>query len=459
MVTVMLRDVSRLDAFARDVVDGWIMLIRSNAHGDVMVASYTMMTQFDGHWVEDTTLLSRGLVLRFPSVKHVDELNAAVKNKNTALVASLLGDARVIARGMPKFFTVEASTSDWGHVELRDDDENVTVDSDYTIDYDAPAIVSDKLSGALGIGVIVDGDILLSTKGSCNSEEAVIGTRLLHEKHDADKYRDLLVGEYDGFTPLFEIITTEAEFEHVINYGDMNDIVFLGLIHNSDGHWVPAGLLDTDPLTAGKPNGELTHGFTTPEVYSAGTLGEALTMTQPSNHEGVVITLLTERGNGKQDMFKLKYDEYYRLRAVRDMINNKRATRDLVKQLTVDEIMSLDRASIHARIMGMVRSTDARTIAHAETMANRVVDALINGVITTIRDTTLSVINDYERLAGEVTTDITTVDGAREYARLVAQQDKTRRTLLFAARSSLIDNGTPVEGVVMLARKQALKAL
>lgn len=67
-------------------------------------------------------------------------------------IALMFDDALVVARGMRKFFTVDAANSDWGKLKLVDDDEGVTVADDVSIDYNAPASVADKLDGALGIG-------------------------------------------------------------------------------------------------------------------------------------------------------------------------------------------------------------------------------------------------------------------------------------------------------------------
>lgn len=449
---VRLNDLTRLGAFAHDLVDGWIALSRNTKHTDTVVMTYSRSTQFRGHWVEDTTLLARGLVLRFRDGAEVDALVEAIKNHDTDTVETVLRDAVVKARAMRKFFTIEASNSDWGRVQLRDDDEDVTVNEDYKIDYDSPVIVSDKLDGALGICTVIDDDIIISTKGNFNSLEAKIGTRVLHVKHDADAFRETLTTEYAGFTPLFEIIT--PKHKHIVDYGDMEDIVFLGLVHNATGHWVPAGLLDEDVFTKGRDTARLTNGFTVPEVYTARNLGEALRMAQPDNHEGIVITLLNGHdGNGLQDMFKLKYADYYKIRYVRGIVEKKSRIRELVKNMTIEEITNRDTESMRRVITSLLRNANGNVRKHAERFIDETIKYVTDTVIDPINELTDDVLEKYETLMTLEPRD------KKEYVSVLDLYPKKYEAFLLSAYNAASSGIDPREYVTRTARKHILRTM
>lgn len=449
MNDVRLNDLTRLGAFAQDLVDGWITMSRNTKHKDTVVMTYSRSTQFKGHWVEDTTLLARGLVLQFRDGAEVDTLVEAIKDHDADTVETVLRDAVVKARAMRKFFTVELSNSDWGRIQLRDDDEDVTVNNDYEIDYESPVIVSDKLDGALGICTVIDDDVIIATKGSFNGLEAGIGTRVLHSKHDADAFRETITTEYAGFTPLFEIIT--PEHKHIVDYGDMEDIVFLGLVHNATGHWVPAGLLDEDMFTKGRDTARLTNGFTVPEVYTARNLGEALHMAQPDNHEGIVITLLNGHdGNGLQDMFKLKYADYYKIRYVRGIVEKKSRIRELVKNMTVEEIMNRDASGIRRSIMSLLENANDKVRKHAERFIDETIKYVMDTVIDPINELTDDVMEKYETLMdlGPST--------KKDYLSVLDLYPKKYGMFLLSAYNAESKGRDPREYVTMTARKHIL---
>lgn len=296
-----LQDIMDTTAFVNFVRDG---LITERSHPDddlLRIYSYGKKVQHEGLWTPETTN-ARGLMLQLPT--DGDYANAIV-----------------VGRGLPKFFTIEQVGSDWGKAKLVDDDENVTFDETPEIPWDEPAIVSDKLNGALALGYIQpDGSFTASTKGSFGSLEAAVSDRILH-RYDREG-----VGAYiatHGVTPLFEVITPERP--HPVNYGDHEDLEYLGLVDIATGAWAPAD--STHVLVK-------EFGFSFAPVVEHGTLREAVEAPYRPNTEGLVVTV---PGHG---LYKVKPEEYLQLRRVfyasrpKDMIG-------LVENMDIDHLYSI----------------------------------------------------------------------------------------------------------------------
>jgi len=217
------------------------------------IFNYTEHAQFDRVW-NDVTRLCRGLIVR-----HDEE-----------------DDDEVIARPYSKFFN---------HGEP---DAPV-------LDLDAPAHVSDKRDGSLGIffplgnglRVIHPGGISVATRGSFMSEQAVRATKMLREKYP--DYRP-----QDGITTLTEIVYPANRI--VLDYGDTEDLFLLGGVDIATGTIFPPDLIPNWP-------GPVT------EVMAAKTLKEALTIPPRVNREGIVVRI-------GYDMVKIKQADYVALHRV-----------------------------------------------------------------------------------------------------------------------------------------------
>ena len=275
-----LADLVSTDVFKKAINDGHIS---ERAHPDdenLRVYSYTKQVQFSGHWTPET-LLARGLILQLPN----GDLSKAV----------------IVGRGLPKFFTVEQmAEGDWTRVKLVDDDENVTVSEAPEISWDSPAVVSDKLNGALGLAYVApDGQLSISTKGSFSSLEAEVGTKVIRNlsPEEQKSFREFAL---NGKTPLFEIITPQRP--HPVYYGDVEELVILGSIDNASGKWSPV-----------EKNSELAtkFGFKTAERLKYPTLKEAVRAPYRLNTEGFVVTVDGKKG---QELYKVKPPEYHALR-------------------------------------------------------------------------------------------------------------------------------------------------
>lgn len=440
----MLEQLTDVKRFAKDLKEGWIFTSRYEANPHYIVACYSKRTQFAGHWVQDTTLLARGLVLKltdagmdaYESITRPYAVDAdtgeriggsrAYADADVDDIAAMLEGAAAAGRGMRKFFTVEAATSGWGSIKLVDDDEDVTVEDDVSIDYDAPASVADKLDGALGVGTIIDGDYVIGTKGSFRSDEAIEGNGIMHAKHDSKAFAKFMLDNgLGGFTPLFEIIT--PNHFHVVEYGDMDDIVMLGLLHRATGRWIPSALLATDRMTAGTNAAMIPgrFGFATPDVYNANTLGEALMRPALDNHEGMVVTL---EGEGmRQDMFKIKYPMFLMLQRMKHGMSQK-AVRDFVKAMPATAIMHGVASGVESIMPENVLPDAARDaakhiIAHLDGM-------VMDDYVMPIRDAVNEAIMLFAKASDGV--DLGTREGRKSFAMRVGASGATDEVMKMA---------------------------
>lgn len=424
-----LNELTDLRRFASDLHDGWIGASQNDDDRHLIVFCYTARTQFAGHWIADTTLLARGLVVRLTDagVSIYEKLHMSWNDASIDDIALMFDDALVVARGMRKFFTVDAANSDWGKLKLVDDDEGVTVADDVSIDYNAHASVADKLDGALGIGVRVNGDYIIATKGSFRSDESIEGTVFMRTKHDSRAFADFMDKNLPGFTPLFEIITP-GDF-HVVQYGKLADIVFLGLLENATGWWIPAALLGVDERTADR-NAVLIpgkFGFITPEIYSAKTLGEALQLPAIANHEGMVATL---DGTAKQDMFKIKYPLFLMLQRLKNSTSDK-ALREFISNMNTDEIM-------HGNVNGLADMVPADAREAAKPILTRLNQRANDIYLHDMRDAVNTAINEFNKVKNTI--DFTDRDSLRDYAMIVNSMNTSAeiKGIMFALKAGVI---------------------
>lgn len=423
-----LNELTDLRRFASDLHDGWIGASQ-NDDKHLIVFCYTKRTQFAGHWIADTTLLARGLVVRLTDagVRIYEKLHIQWNDASIDDIALMFDDALVVSRGMRKFFTVDAANSDWGKLKLVDDDEGVTVADDVSIDYNAPASVADKLDGALGIGVRVNDDYVIATKGSFRSDESIEGTVFMRTKHDSRGFADFMDKNLPGFTPLFEIIAP-GDF-HVVQYGKLADIVFLGLLENATGWWIPAALLGVDERTADR-NAALIpgkFGFITPEIYSAKTLGEALQLPAIANHEGMVATL---DGTVKQDMFKIKYPLFLMLQRLKNSTSDK-ALREFIGNMNTDEIM-------HGNVNGLADMLPADAREAAEPILACLNQRANDIYLHDMRDAVNTAINEFNKVKNTI--DFTDRDSLRDYAMIVNGMNTSDeiKGIMFALKAGVI---------------------
>lgn len=385
MGDIMLRDIADVPALARSVLDGWVDLspntplprrvvpMQPLLPESVVVACYTRKAQYDGHWEEGTTMLCRGLVLD----AHVgrDTLLAMYRRRLDAdALAGVLGGASVLARGMRKFFTVEAAASDWGRVTLGDEEEGVDVGS-FEVDVSAPSWVSDKVDGALAVAVpSPDGSYACCTKGSATSDEALFATECLRERHDARAMRKAVGCLPWPATPLFEVVG--PQFEHVVDYGDAADVTFLGVTEIATGVWHPwqeiCGV--SDAAFAGLAALVRDDGYPTPETMPYGSLMDALKGQERPNREGVVVT---SRGYPRT-MYKVKYERFLEMQRIVHI--STQGLMELACEMPATALLAADEDDIARRVPAALRAVFARRFPDSEEPPHTPSETIVRGI-------------------------------------------------------------------------------
>lgn len=157
--------------------------------GKLELFNYTEKCTYEGVWNE-TTRQCRGLILDL--------------------------EGNIVARPFRKFFN-------YGEGHAPD------------LDLDAPVIVTDKMDGSLGI-LYPDGDgWSIATRGSFTSDQAIHATAVWQERYDPAWFPP------ENTTAVFEIVYPANRI--VVDYGELDDIVFLGCLDNETGalrddhHW------------------------------------------------------------------------------------------------------------------------------------------------------------------------------------------------------------------------------
>jgi RNA ligase len=182
-------------------------------------------------------------------------------------------DGNIVARGFPKFFNYGQP----GAAEFKLDDI---------------VEVTDKMDGSLGIMYPTPDGYRIATRGSFHSDQAGYASMILRTRYPDFTLSDILK---DGYTVLFEIIYPDNRI--VLDYGDMSDLVLLGMVSNDTG------------ITHGPDNVGLRF-WNGPRAQNFGrmTFAEALALPPRQNAEGLVI-----RDRLYGNMVKIKQEDYIRL--------------------------------------------------------------------------------------------------------------------------------------------------
>ncbi|MBE1484806.1 RNA ligase [Plantactinospora soyae] len=217
--------------------------VRMQRHPDrtLSIYNYTESCVYARNWTP-VTLACRGLI--------VDDASGVV-----------------LARPYPKFFNHDQP----GAPDLR---------------MDAPADITDKSDGSLGV-LYPDGDgFAVATRGSFDSDQARHATAVLR-----GRYPDF--APPPGHTVLVEIIYPANRI--VLDYGDLDDLVLLGMVEIATGRSTGPGAVPDWP---GPVVERLPHR----------TLAEALVAPVRDGREGLVV-----HWPDTDARVKIKYPEYVRL--------------------------------------------------------------------------------------------------------------------------------------------------
>jgi len=262
---------------AQEVNGGYI---NCSAHPDdpsLKILCYSKVTSIIGRW-NAATKQCRGLIIRSLSTD--------------------LTDAEVVARPWRKFFTLQQVQSGWA---LGDEEEGTTVEADIAeLDFDAPAEVTDKEDGSLLVLYRhPDGLPAVSTKGSFESEQAVIYTSLLRHGQRYLETAERLLSEHPGTTFLFEGVGPSNQI--VLAY-PADEIIFLGAVNNQTGEYLSAkAFFEWD-----------ASGLKACTEIPAKNLGEAVRLADRQGKEGLVVRILSDCPEN-QMMIKVKQQDYMAL--------------------------------------------------------------------------------------------------------------------------------------------------
>jgi RNA ligase len=242
-------DIAKLQTL---VTDGYLTC-RPHPTADLIIWNYTPRCQFEHYWTPET-LMCRGLITT--------------------------GAGHIVARPFPKFFNLAEHQGD---LPLE------------------PFTVTAKMDGSLGILYwMPDGEPRIATRGSFTSEQAIRATQILQER-----YKNLIPylqsHSPNLLTYLFEIIYPANRI--VVDYGEMEDIVLLAIIHTETGD--EFNVRHISPL------------WPTPIVKHYGGIADLaqLQAIQEDNAEGFVIRF----DSGLR--LKCKFAEYVRLHRLITQVN------------------------------------------------------------------------------------------------------------------------------------------
>ena len=224
-----------------DYIDKGLVVKQNHPTLPLSIYNYSRTTQYDGTW-DDITLNCRGLVLDL--------------------------EGNTIAKPFPKFFNYEE------HKPEDIPNENFEV--------------YEKMDGSLGIIFHYEGEWLIATRGSFQSEQAIKGKEMLDKLN-----KSALI---PGYTYLAEIIYPENRI--VVDYGNAEKLVVLGAYNNETGKEVEVSEM-------------VNEGWEVVMMYKTwGEDWETLKKEISKDNEGYVIRF----SSGMR--MKIKGDEYVRLHKI-----------------------------------------------------------------------------------------------------------------------------------------------
>lgn len=300
ITTVTLADLFDPAELAIAMEQGYV---RQQSHPSLplVILNYTERAQYERAW-NPVTLQCRGLIT------------------DTA--------GRVVARPFAKFFNYGEHPE--GSLELM-----------------APAEVTDKLDGSLGIMYPSALGWAIATRGSFTSDQAQHATNLL-----AERYPDF--EPPDGMTVLFEIVYPANRI--VVDYQGTDDLILLGAVDIVTGESVgPPWLSGWDGPAAA--------------TFEARCLADALALPPRKNAEGIVVRL-----TDADVRVKIKQDDYVALhrlvtglnaRVVWERLGDGETAADICAALP-DEFHGWVREVADELLHAQAAITDAATAAHRQ---------------------------------------------------------------------------------------------
>ncbi len=245
------------------MIDAKYIRVQKHPTEELYIYNYTAKVQYDRVWNEHT-LACRGLILD--------------------------GQGHFVARPFPKFFNL-------GELETQ------TIPN-------LPFDVYEKMDGSLGISYWVDGTFFIATRGSFDSEQSQKANEMLRSK-----YQVAVAQMNANYTYLFEIIYPENRI--VLDYGDREELVLLGIIETQSGVELP--LKDI--------------GFPVVKTYDGISDIADLKGLELENKEGFVVKF------SNSFRLKVKFEEYLRLHRIMTRVTSYNIWEYLKSGEPMDEIL------------------------------------------------------------------------------------------------------------------------
>lgn len=268
--------------------------IKANTHPEddsLRILCYTPIAQAKAKW-NDATRKARGLIVQSSSGD--------------------FSDAVVIQRPWEKFFTISQIESGWSMGD--EENEHSADDLMDALDFNAPAEVTDKMDGSMGVLYLApNGYPALSTKGSFESEQALSFNRFMNEDSNIGDATAELLSRYPDTTFMFEMVG-DVNYQVVLHY-EKKDISMLGAVKKDSGLY----LSTNDFNTVWKDK-----GLSVADSIPANTLGEALDLADREDKEGVVVRIKSDDPN-KQMQIKIKQSDYLDKHRLRTGFSKRRA--------------------------------------------------------------------------------------------------------------------------------------
>lgn len=248
-------------------------------------------------------------------------------------------DGVVLGRPFPKFFN-------YGEPEAAE------------LDLAAPAVVTDKLDGSLGIlyPSLFRDVWAIATRGSFGSDQA---------RHANLVWLDKYHNRFDlpvGVTLLFEIVYPGNRI--VLDYGDLDDLVLLGGVHIATGRSLGPEQFPEWPGPRA-------------ETFGYASLGDALGAAPRLNAEGMVVHLLDT-----DQRVKIKQEDYVRLHRIITGLNARVVWEHLAAGLPIAELIEPLPDEFHAWALDIADDLAARvktTAADVEAVYSGTVNGLAPG--------------------------------------------------------------------------------
>lgn len=278
---------------------------RNHPHLPLTVFNYTPKAAYEPLW-DDITLRCRGLIA-----------------DNTGLV---------VGNCMNKFFN-------YGEINAKN------------IDHGGPVQVTDKLDGSMGSVVFYQGDLVVATRGSFESEQA----KWAHDfiRKDAQLYDAFKVLCSENVTAVVEIIYPENRI--VVDYGELKAVVLIGAIGNYElmrGRqlWIPADTIYSWP-------GPVV------ERFNATSFEQALRIPPRLNREGIVIYF-----EDSGDRLKIKQKDYIESHKFISNLTPKNIWNQLREGKTVEELLDVAPDEFH----GLVKDISSALIANKDRLLDEI---------------------------------------------------------------------------------------